>query len=336
WKAGVLLLAGCLVGCSGSRVEPRESAVERDDGDRLSVVATHSVLCDLADQLAGDLLDVTCLLTPGQDPHTFSPSPGDPAAIADADLILYGGYRLAPKIESLLQDAISPAPKIPVYERAVPDPLRPTAIASYADDPEHAHRHFDLTVTAADPHVWHDASHGAAIAQVIASSLVEIAPDRADIVRDRADEIATELQTLHGWISGQVATVSPDRRKLVTTHAAFGYYAEAYGLEVAGALSGLSNSEQPSAQRLAALVDWVESSNIPAIFAESSTNRELIETVGRNSGAIVPERSLFVEGPGGAGTLAPTYQAMLIGNTCTIVEGLGGTCGTDFQSTAAE
>jgi len=112
----------------------------------------------------------------------------------------------------------------------------------------------------------------------------------------------------------------------VTTHDAFRYYADAYGIDFKGALSGLSIEEQPSAATLTGLVDQVKAAQVPAIFAESTTNPDLINTVASNADVKVAEQPLFVEGPGGAGTAAATTQEMLVSNTCTIVNALGDSC----------
>jgi manganese/iron transport system substrate-binding protein len=123
-----------------------------------------------------------------------------------------------------------------------------------------------------------------------------------------------------------VATVPPGQRQLVTTHDSFGYFADAYGFEVQGALSGLSTDERPTPGALTALVDQVKSAQVPAIFAETTTNPQLIETVAKDAGVAVADQPLFVEGPGGPGSKAETVQAMLVVNTCVVVEALGGRC----------
>ena len=115
---------------------------------------------------------------------------------------------------------------------------------------------------------------------------------------------------------------------MITTHEAFGYFADAYGFEAAGVL-GISLEESSSAGRLAESIDLVRDTGVKAIFAETSSDRSTIETVARNAGVTVPEQPLYVDGPGGPGTPAETYQEMLAANTCTIVTGLGGSCAID-------
>ena len=332
-------------------------AVGSPAGAKPAVVATTSVICDVVEQIAEATLDLTCLLEPGQDPHTYELTPRDRAAIDDADLVLYGGYNFAPDIVEAIEASSSSAPKVAIYELAVPNPLMGTAhdehhgehhdgdehhdadehhgAAEHHDGDEHHDEHHDGDEhqassngdeLVADPHVWHSAIHGVGIVDAISEQLIGIAPDNRERFSTNADVLVEELTELNGWIEMQVATVPTGDRKLITTHDSFGYFADAYGFEVAGALSGLSSEERPSAGRLAKLVDWIEESGVPAIFAETTTNRDLIETVARNAGVLVPGQPLYVEGPGGPNTPAPNYQQMLVVNTCTIVKGLGGNC----------
>ena len=184
-------------------------------------------------------------------------------------------------------------------------------------------RHEEDEDLVADPHIWHDAEHGIQIVNIIDKQLQQIAPDNAERYRQNAATLTAELKTLDTWIQAQVETVPAADRTLVTTHDAFRYYASAYGFSVAGALSGLSTEEKPSAGQMSELIELVETANVPAIFAESTTNRQLIETVARDAGVKVAEQSLLVEGPGSADE---TYQAMMVTNTCTIVVALGGSC----------
>jgi len=162
--------------------------------------------------------------------------------------------------------------------------------------------------------------------EVIATNLAQVNPDQADFYQDNAAQLSAQFTELDGWIQTQVDTIPVNNRRLVTTHDAFRYFADAYDFEVKGALSGLSTEEKPSAGALTALVDQVKGATVPAIFAETTTNPDLINTVANDAGVKVAEQPLFVEGPGGPGTAAETTQAMLVTNTCTIVNALGGTC----------
>jgi manganese/iron transport system substrate-binding protein len=347
WRAGVLLALGVgLVGCSGEDVvtsAPGEEAAGAQV-DSPVVVATPSVICDLTEKTAETTVTLTCLLEPGTDPHTYQVRPSDRQAIEQADLILYDGYGFAPTIIAMVEDSTTAATRVAVYEAAVPNPLMgephdhdhgaeaPAAEDDHDHDHSHDHDHDDDHSATAeadlepDPHIWHSATNNGAIVQVIAEQLALVNPKEADRYAENADRLVAQFNDLDGWIATQVATVPADQRQLVTTHEAFGYFAEAYGFEVKGALSGLSTDERPTPGTLTALVDQVKAAQVPAIFAETTTNPQLIETVAKDAGVAVAADPLFVEGPGGPGTAAETTQAMLVANTCVVVEALGGAC----------
>ncbi|MEO1067639.1 MAG: metal ABC transporter substrate-binding protein [Cyanobacteria bacterium J06638_6] len=344
----VLGVAGCS-GDQGSGEEAGESALTDENSPRPAVVATTSVICDLTEQIAAQSIALTCLLEPGTDPHTYQVKPSDRQAIEQADLILYDGYGFAPTLISLIQDSTTPAPQVAVYEEAVPEPLMGAAhdhdhagageATDHAHDDGDGHAHDDGDGHAhddgdghaeaelvPDPHIWHSAANNAAIATVVADQLTQLNPAQADLYTENADRLGAQFDEIERWIQAQVATVPADQRQLITTHDAFGYFAAAYGLEVSGALSGLSTDEKPTPATLTARVDQIKSAQVPAIFAETTTNAQLIETVAKNAGVSVAEQPLWVEGPGGPGTPAATTQAMLVANTCAVVDALGGMC----------
>jgi manganese/iron transport system substrate-binding protein len=342
---GLVLVLGAM-GCSGGQgpgEEAGEPAPTGEHSPRPTVVATTSVICDLTEQIAAQSIDLTCLLEPGTDPHTYRVKPSDRQAIEQADLILYDGYGFAPTLISLVQDSNTPAPRVAVYEAAVAEPLMAhDHDHDHGDGDDHAHEDGDdhahddhahddgekptEAELVPDPHIWHSAANNAAIATVIADQLTQLNPAQANLYTENADRLVAQFGEIDRWIQAQVATVPADQRQLVTTHDAFGYFAAAYGFEVSGALSGLSTDEKPTPATLTALVDQIKIAQVPAIFAETTTNAQLIETVAKNAGVKVAEQPLWVEGPGGPGTPAATTQAMLVANTCAIVDALGGMC----------
>lgn len=343
-KRLVLMTAAGLIGCSQSA--PNQ-ATEPAAVNPVSVVATNSVLCDLTRQLAEDTVDLTCLMAPGQDPHTYQSKPSDRQALDQAELVFYGGYNAEPSLDRSVAASSATGPKVAVYEAAVPEPLmaevhvhdghehnEPEGSSHAEDDHDHDHPEVEATTEsasepdldlAADPHIWHSAANNVEIVDVISRNLQQVNPQEASRYQENADRLTAEFQAIHGWIQTQVDTVPTDNRELVTPHAAFNYYADAYGLQVKGALSGLSTEEKPTASQVSSLVEQVKMAEVPAVFAETSTSPDLIQTVAKEAGVIVPDQPLHVEGPTGD-SQAPTLQAMLVANTCTIVNALGGTC----------
>ncbi len=278
--------------------------------DKLQVVASYSVACDLVQQVAGDAVDMTCLIAYENDPHAYEAAPSDRRAIEEADVVFYGGYNFEPSIIEMAEATDTPAPKVALHEAGVPDPI------FVEEDGE----------SEPDPHVWHDVENGIAMAGVVAETLSEVDPDNADLYASNAEALTAELQTLDQWIQTQIDTIPEDQRKLVTTHDATNYYAQAYGLTVAGTLLGITTEDEPSASTLRELVADIEAATVPTLFAELTANDQVLGTVSRESGVPISENVLIADGLGPIESDEGTYQGMLKYNTCAIAEGLGGAC----------
>ncbi len=309
WCPVLLVLLVELVGCSNK---------PQSDNNKPKVVATSTVVCDVAKQIAQDTVDLKCLIEPGSDPHEYQPKPGDSVAIEQANLILYAGYNFEPGLIKLIQATSNPAPKIAVDEVAVPTPQQ------FEDDGK--------SVT--DPHVFHNALNGVRIVETVRDRLKTLAPSNTDQYTKNAQKITSELTQIHEWIKTQISTIPTHQRKLVTTHDAFGYYSKAYGIPLAGALQGVSSEEAPTAKRVAELVKSIKESGVPTIFAETTINPKLIQQVATEAHVKVSDRELFADGLGEQGTVGDSYQKLLIANTRTITEGLGGNY-KDFQTNSA-
>jgi manganese/iron transport system substrate-binding protein len=331
-KLGILTI---LIGLSSCTTSPKvESPTETSTPpENLPlVVATTSVLCDLTKQVAQDTVDLKCLVGPGIDPHVYQPTPEDRQAIENADLVFYGGYNFDPSLIKLIKATGNSNPKIAVHEQAVPNPILASEDEhSHGEDEAHKegeeHKEGEAHSNeqkVPDPHVWHNPQNGTAIVGVITEGLTQLQPDLAEKYQNRSNEIKTELGKIDQWITVQVATIPAEKRKLITTHDALGYYVTTYGIDFKGALSGLSTEESPSASTVKDLVKEIKDAQVPTIFAENSVNPKLIETVAREANVQVSTRELFADGLGEKGTEGETYQKMLMANTRTIVEGLGG------------
>lgn len=290
------------------------------------VVATSSLLCDLTQQVAQETIDLTCLMPPELDPHVYAPTPSDRKAIEAADLVLYVGYGYEPDLIQIIQATNTPGTKVAVIEQAVTDPILGEAHEHDHAEDEHTEDEHATGELTPDPHVWHDPTQGIRVTETIRDQLKQLAPDQADLYDQNAAKVTAELTQINSWIKQQIATVPASARKLVTTHDSFRYFAQAYGFEVGGTITGLSTDERPSASHLAELVEQIKQAQVPAIFAEKTTNPQWMETLAKDANVKVSAQPLYVEGAGGTGTDVPNYQAMLETNTCTIVNALGGTC----------
>ena len=331
WGGVAVLAIGLgLAGCSG-RPQASNPVAESPATNLPKVVATTGVICDITKEIAESSIDTICLIKPGEDPHAYQTKPEDRKAIETGNLILYAGYDHEPSIIKLIKSTTNSAPKIAVHELAVPKPLMG----------EHEHEGEQKTEAkphaegekVPDPHVWHNPQNGIRMVDTIRDELKKIAPSNAELYTKNAAKLTTDLQKLDLWIKAQIATIPADQRKLVTTHDALSYYADAYGLEVAGALQGVSTEEQPTAARIAELSSEIKRAGVPTIFAETTTNPKLMETVAREANVKISDKELYSDELGGPGSGADTYEGMLKTNTCAIVSGLGGNCTPFGQGT---
>ncbi|HBY76055.1 MAG TPA: metal ABC transporter substrate-binding protein, partial [Cyanobacteria bacterium UBA11148] len=271
-----------------------------------NIVATSTIIADWTEQVGGDEIELTGILKPGADPHVYEPVPADNIALEKADLILYNGYNLEPGLIKLMNSAGVKAKKFAVGE--VVQPLD----FNYQGRKE------------PDPHVWGDTENAIKMVNAIRDRLIELSPEDQQEFTENAAQLTTELEQLDTWITQQIKTIPENQRQLVTTHDAFQYYARAYGLDVAGTLIGISTEEQPSAQTVKTLSDSIKKAKVPAIFAETTINPALITTVAQEAGVKLAPQQLYSDSIGAPGSEGDTYVKMLVVNTRTVVEALGG------------
>lgn len=276
------------------------------------VITTVGMIADVARNVAGDCATVTPLMGPGTDPHTYRASARDSRTLGSADLILYSGYALEGEFGDLLERIGERRPTVAVAETAIP---RAETIAT---DDQYG----------VDPHVWMDAASWGRIADVIAESLAQLAPDCATPMQANAAAYRTQLDALDTWVRQSIATIPPEQRILVTAHDAFGYYARAYGLGVAG-IQGISTASEAAIGDIRSIVKTVVERNIPAIFVESSVNPRTIQAVQQAAAAQGVETrvggELYSDAMGETGTADGTYIGMIVHNTRTLTQALGGT-----------
>lgn len=319
----VLAIALGLAGCS--QKPPASNPVAETPATNLpKVVATTGVICDITKEIAASSIDTICLIKPGDDPHAYQTKPEDRKAIETANLILYAGYDHEPTIIKLIQSTTNSAPKIAVHQLAVPKPL----MGEHEHETEHqtTAKPHEAEEKVPDPHVWHHPQNGIRMVEVIRDELKKVAPNNAEIYTTNSAKLIADLQKLDTWIQAQIATIPQAKRKLVTTHDALSYYANAYGFEVAGALQGVTTEEQPTAARIAELSSEIKTAGVPTIFVETTTNPKLMETVAREANVKISDKELYSDELGAPGSGADTYEGMLKSNTCAIVSGLGGNC----------
>ncbi|NJL88806.1 MAG: zinc ABC transporter solute-binding protein [Coleofasciculaceae cyanobacterium SM2_1_6] len=353
---GIITLALSLTGCGSQPTATTENAPVSANPDSVSnpvmttqdlprVVVTHSVLCDITKEIAQTTVNLDCLIEAGTDPHNYQATPEDKRAIEQAKLILYGGYSFEPGLIKMITTSQSPATKVAVSEVAVPNPIKAEehdhSNEAKGDDHDHDHDHEKETATGEaaktekaaghdhgefDPHVWHNAQYGVQMVQVVRDQLKTLSPENADRYTTNAANLTKKLQAIDTWIKAQVNTIPANQKKLVTTHESMGYFATAYGITLNGALQGITTEEQPTATRVAALVEDIKATKAPTVFPEANVNPGLMQVVAKEAQVKVADTPIFGDGLGAPGTPGDTYVNLLTSNTCTIVNGLGGKC----------
>ena len=301
-------LIGCLmficVSISGC-ISPSKNE-QKTQENKPNVVATSTIIEDLTDDIAGDEIKLIGILKPGTDPHVYEPVPADSVALEKAQLILYNGYNLEPGLIKLMKTSGGKAKQV-----AVGEVIQPLELQKKAEK-------------VPDPHVWGNVKNVIKMSNAIRDELIQLSPEDKEKFTTNAAKLTAELESLDQWVSEQIATIPPNQRLLVTTHDAFQYYAKAYNLEIIGTLIGISTEEQPSAQTVKNLVNSIKSKRVKALFAETTINPTLITTVAQESGVKLSPKQLYSDSIGAPGSEGDSYIKMIVANTRTIVDALGG------------
>ena len=294
---------------------PGASPASAQEGDPLRVVATFSILGDWVARVGGDRIEVVTIVPAGGDAHTFDPNPEQVASVADADLIVEIGAGFEPWLDDMVAASGSGATRVVVS--AGLDLIGGTGGAS----PEAAHEQETGEV---DPHLWHDVTNAIASVETIRTALGSADAANAATYDANASAYTTELAELDTYIRNESARLPEDRRKLVTTHDTFGYFARAYGFEIVGtALNSLTTgSDDPPAREIAALVEEIAAAGVPAIFAENIANTDLMESIAAEAGVTLAP-PLYTDALGEPGSDGETYVSMMRFNATTIVTALG-------------
>lgn len=301
----ILTLAALfLTGC-GSVPKSRDGA--------LRVLASTTFLADIAQNVAGDRVQVDSLLPFGTDPHAYQAAPSDVAKIAESKLLIINGVEYEHFIEALLENAGG--------ERVIVEAtagLKPHPAGGNVDGTESG---AGSEREAGDPHLWLDPNLVVSYVENIRDGLIEVDPDGAEIYKANADAYIAQLRDLDAWIVEQVKAIPAGRRLLVTNHEALGYFAGRYGFEIVDTiLPSFSSEAGASAREIVAAVEAVQSSGAPAIFLGEVENADLANQIAAETGVTVVD-DLYLESLTD-GAPAATYLDMMKHNVMQIVDAL--------------
>ena len=348
FKLGVLVLSLVLIACSGGSTE---AGCPEIDGREINVVATTPMIGEFVSQVAGDNINLTVLMSPEADPHTYEPAPQDAGKIADADLVFYTGlmYEPAPLIELLENSVCGSEALAEVGDSVFPIEFKESGHDDHDDHGEKGHDDHDEEGHddhdeeghddhdeeghddhdgheghghgAYDPHFWFDPNRVAYAAEFIESKLVNFDPSNASDYEAAGKAYVTELKGLVSQVSELISSVPSQNRKLITTHESLGYLEAKFGLEVLSTIiPDLDSSNEISPSQLVGVIDVIEDNNVKVIFIEAEAPSVYAETIVAETGIKAVE-GLWVE------TLRPgqTYPEFLMTAVELIVENLTNT-----------
>lgn len=266
------------------------------EGGPIKVVATTSFLADIAQNVAGSRLTIRSLLPPGANPHAYQPTPRDAAALAQSQLLIVNGLGYETWLKNLMGAS----------------QLQATMIT--ATD--------GVQAIGGDPHMWMNPLNVVQYTNNIRDGLSEADPAGAAEYAANASTYITSLKTLDAWIKTRVSQVPSEKRVLVTNHDELGYFAQAYGFQILGAvIPSVTSEAAPSAQQMAQLIQTVKTSKAPAIFVDINENQNLARQIASETGAKVIT-DLYVESLSPGNGPASTYLDMLRYDAVTIVDAL--------------
>lgn len=264
--------------------------------EKLKVVATFSILADLVKNVGGDRVVVTALVGPNGDAHVYQPSPGDAKTLADARVVFANGLGFEGWMARLVKASGTKAPTVVASKGVKP--------RKAAGDHGHGHGHDD-----ADPHAWQSVANVKLYVANIRDALTAADPAGKSTYEANATAYLAKLDALDAEVKTAIQAIPADRRKIITTHDAFGYFGAAYGVTFI-APQGVSTESEVSAKDVAKIITQIKKQKIPAVFLENVTDDRLLKRIGAEGGARIGG-TLYSDALTDEKGPAPTYLDMM-------------------------
>jgi zinc/manganese transport system substrate-binding protein len=266
--------------------------------DRLNVVASFSILGDFVKNVGGERIDVTTLVGPDGDVHVYAPAPADARKIADARLLVINGLGLEGWLPRLLQASGGKAPIVTATTGIAPLKLGSDA----------------------DPHAWQSVANAKKYVTNIRDALAAADPADAEVFRKQTETYLAKLDALDREVQESIKQIPESRRKVISTHDAFGYFASAYGIAFIAPL-GVSTESEASARDIANIIAQIKAAKIPAVFLEKISDPRLMRRISAESGARIGG-TLYSDSLTDEKGDAPTYIDMVRHNIKALTSAL--------------
>ncbi|MFD4836066.1 metal ABC transporter substrate-binding protein [Achromobacter sp. NPDC058515] len=261
----------------------------------LKAVASFSILGDIVREVGGDDVSLTTLVGPDGDAHEYEPTPGDAKKLSAARVLFVNGLEFETWLPRLAKASGFAGQTVVASQGVTPRKFAGHGAGSEHDehghdhDHDHDHDHGDPKDGHhhhgdADPHAWQNLANGVIYARNVAEGLAAADPARADAYRLRAKAYIARLETLDASVRKTFAAIPAERRKVVTSHDAFGYFGDAYGVTFIPAM-GVSTDAEPSAGEVAGIIEQVRRERVPAVFVENISSPRLVQQIARETGA---------------------------------------------------
>ncbi|MEM6160611.1 metal ABC transporter substrate-binding protein [Erwinia sp. P6884] len=268
----------------------------------VETVASFSVLADIVKEVGGDHVEVKSLVGPNGDPHSFEPTPQDSQSLSEADVVFVSGLGLEGWMDRLI--------KASGYKGQVIVTSQGIATRSMEEDGE--------TIT--DPHAWNSMKNGEVYATNVMNALIAADPDDADYFRQHGSAYIARLKKLDAWAQKSFAAIPQEKRKVLTSHDAFGYFGQRYGVSFMSPV-GFSTESEASAADVAGLINQLKETHIHSYFIENQTDPRLIKQIASAAGA-KPGGELYPEALTKKGGPADSYVAAFTHNVNVMVAGM--------------
>jgi zinc/manganese transport system substrate-binding protein len=284
-------------------------AAAQQEASKLKVVATFSILGDFARNVGRDRVDVTTLVGPNGDVHVYSPTTGDAEAIRNARLVIVNGLGLEGWLPRLVESSGSEATTVVATKGIAPRKIAAGEILGH-----------DRGAGSVDPHAWQSGANAEIYVANICDAMVAADPSDAATYKANASAYLAKLEALDHDVREALVPIPVERRKLISTHAAFGYFAAAYGVSFL-APEGVSTETEPSARDIATIITQIKNENIPAVFLEKISDPRLMRQIASETGAAIGGM-LYSDSLTEKNGAAPSYIEMVRYNVRTIASAL--------------